>query len=1319
MPKYDIKRGATIIASVIAEGSQNVEAMGVNEVNMKFTLINPVVFQVGDWCQVYGNKYVVYRKPEYTKVNERQHEYDLYLVHEFYKLQDSILMGIDKNAILNEKVFYLTGNLQAFADLVLANANRNDTGWTLGTVDSTDAKTMQFDGENILASLNRIASEFETEFWVEGKVISFAKRLTNSGIQLGYGENKGLISITKGNKDANATIFTRLFVEGAERNLPSYTNYGFKRLQLPSANNGKVDNTSAIASFGVIEHYAKFDDIYPKHTGTITSVGDEFTFYDSALPFNINDQLLPGVTAYVAFQSGVLVGYNFDIASFDNATKKFVININEDEKAATLPNTTLKPAVGDTYIVFDIQMPQTHITAAENALLAKANELLAQGSDIDFNDAFSGNCDPLYFKRNSITPVLGQYARLFETNPAIDVTKRMSKISRDLQNPDKYEITFTDKIEVNTVVREYIKNIEETLVVNEALTRTITNRDAVRRAAQRIDVLRGDVFDPDGYFKDGNIRAQTLETIMATFGYNSGRFILEGAAFSLNVGGVANDYSFTSAKLIHFNYDVAGGYEWMVPALTSSFVDSNSGYYIYAKCSKTALTGTWVVNNSKLQVDNETGYYTLLIGRVYPVLNGKREIDLLYGVTNIVGNRIQTGIIQDLAGTNFWNLETGQMKISGQVTIGAGSNVYTKTETDSRVNSKITFWSSIPTTGQYKVNDLWKPASNILIDGVFFLAGKIYTCTATGVFFGQNWKVDETISFGATLPPTNTAKLNDAFIHEADGNAIYVFNGTSWDKKQDTAIAGAVATANAANTNATNAQNTANTANTNATNAQTTANSKSTHYTSKPSSYKAGDLMTPFASFTESSKTFKMGVLYFTETTSATFNKDHWNEKLIYTDNTKAQEALDMANTRGKTTIGLSFPSTPKVGDWHFETSGKKWWEWNGTNWVDSGMTGLNYLYQALGLSTEITGGLVLTNMMGVRNEYGNVTSYVNGLNGSNGVAFAAGVTDFGQVGESRVFSIKHNGDIVIQKSGSKKLEFIASTGALTISGTVNATAGSIGGFTIESDKLKSATPAWGTEALVLNKTANTFEFYSGYQTDDGTQYGNIIPDIKIQAVQGFKDILNSNPVGEIYCGGFYALPTRYSTVVGGNGISSNCSNISFKPDKSESGKESSASIAARIKVDADKIGDSIYGFYSRRISAAIAGVTDLTQGSNDSRTYGGYFNSLFTGTFHTGVKEISSSSTFYLAGEFITTIYCASGASGAWLMFPSINHEEGRVLIVRNSSGGSVYISRTSSENLYLGDNSSVTTTTIGNKRTQIWQRLGNAWRLLIDQAF
>ena len=122
----------------------------------------------------------------------------------------------------------------------------------------------------------------------------------------------------------------------------------------------------------------------------------------------------------------------------------------------------------------------------------------------------------------------------------------MSKISRDLQNPDKYEITFTDKIEVNTVVREYIKTIEETNVINETVERTIINRDAVRRAAQRIDILRDDVFDPDGYFDGTHLKPETIEAIMATFGYKSGNLTLEGVAFSLNVGGVANNFNITA-----------------------------------------------------------------------------------------------------------------------------------------------------------------------------------------------------------------------------------------------------------------------------------------------------------------------------------------------------------------------------------------------------------------------------------------------------------------------------------------------------------------------------------------------------------------------------------------------------------------------------------------------------------------------------------------------------------------------------------------------------------------------------------------------------
>ena len=259
-------------------------------------------------------------------------------------------------------------------------------------------------------------------------------------------------------------------------------------------------------------------------------------------------------------------------------------------------------------------------------------------------------------------------------------------------------------------------------------------------------------FFSDGYFDGTHLKPETIEAIMGTFGYKSGNLTLEGVAFSLNVGGVANNFNITAGKLIHFAYDIGGDYTWVMGSMTSSFADSASGYYIYAKISKTALTGTWVVNNSKLQVDNETGYYTLLIGRVYPVVSGKREIDLLYGVTNIVGNRIQTGIIQDLAGTNFWNLDTGEMRVSGQITVGAGSNVYTQAETDNKVNNKSKNYTTTPTN--YQTGDTWTLQSDTVVNGVQYKAGDLLTASAAGASYNQaHWTkqvrfVDDNLKIG-------------------------------------------------------------------------------------------------------------------------------------------------------------------------------------------------------------------------------------------------------------------------------------------------------------------------------------------------------------------------------------------------------------------------------------------------------------------------------------------------------------------------------------------------------------------------------------------
>lgn len=469
---YTIKRGSADLVKIKPTGWQIRQAMGVNQVEMNFTLLEPVLFQKGDWCNVYGDRYKVINSVPFKKYNNRRYEYTLKMVHESYSLQDTKLKAPDANSDLKILRFAYMGDAAAHLTLLLLNLNEKDPGWTIGVVDATIAKNIMYDGENLLQVLNRLASEFDTEYWIENKTIHLTKRTGSCGITLGYGRNKGLLNLTKSNKDDSATIFTRLFVEGGSSNLPTGYRNGAKALQMPAGvpyiqDDNLVELYGGENGGGIIEGFQAFDDIYPKRIGTISSVTDEYTFSDAGIDFDVNDQLLPSTTPKIIFQTGLLAGYQFEISSFNNSTKTFVINEIEEKSTdeGVLPTPTLKPAAGDQYIVIDIQMPSSYVANAELELQYAAQEYYLKGSDIEFNDKYQGDCDPLYFKRHAIEPILGYTARILESSPAIDVDKRMATIKRDLQNPWKYEIDFTDKIELSALARTYAENKRTTQLI--------------------------------------------------------------------------------------------------------------------------------------------------------------------------------------------------------------------------------------------------------------------------------------------------------------------------------------------------------------------------------------------------------------------------------------------------------------------------------------------------------------------------------------------------------------------------------------------------------------------------------------------------------------------------------------------------------------------------------------------------------------------------------------------------------------------------------------------------------------------------------------
>lgn len=206
-----------------------------------------------------------------------------------------------------------------------------------------------------------------------------------------------------------------------------------------------------VNKYGVIEATELFEDIYPHRTGTVTAVdiGNPFTFIDADIDFNVNLQLLPGLTAKVTFNTGQLSGYTFEISTFDNALKKFTLLKNKDERILDIPSTLLRPAIGDTYVLTDINMPTTYVQAAEQALLNAALALLDQISvpQLSYTMIF----DPVYLKSMLRTLSIGDLVWIIDDELLLQRKIRMISTIRNIVNEYQYQVDLSDTISPGTI----------------------------------------------------------------------------------------------------------------------------------------------------------------------------------------------------------------------------------------------------------------------------------------------------------------------------------------------------------------------------------------------------------------------------------------------------------------------------------------------------------------------------------------------------------------------------------------------------------------------------------------------------------------------------------------------------------------------------------------------------------------------------------------------------------------------------------------------------------------------------------------------------
>lgn len=663
--KYAIKRGNTVIVEVHAEGQVTERIMGEQLVDATFSLSTKVQFQLWDSIAVDGRTYYLHATPTEEKLSKRNFRYTLQFAGVKYFLANILCLFPDKDNALTLSEFSITGTATKMLDLIVQNANREQSGWSLGTVATSETKQVDFSGHSCLSALAKVAEAFDLEYWVDAnKTISLEERKQASGYTFQYGIHKGLKGITRLPVEG-ANIVTRVYAEGSEKNLPAdYRNYK-KRLQMPVPYLER--NT---AKYGVIEAVQRFDDIYPHRTGTVTAVNADnpLQFTDANMPFDLNavdDKgnttiLIDKVSAKVTFNTGQLAGYTFEIkeGGYDHSKKTFELLVNKDEKDLEVPSEALRPAVGDTYVITDIVMPQSYITAAEVALQAKAQEYLDKNSEQ--RNVYEVVADPIYFAEQNVNIVVGHTCLFKDADFGLNAHLRVLGTVKNLQNLREVQFELGETATVIHIVRAYFKAEKNTTSLRQYLK---YNTEMAKRSYSFAREIADNVFDNEGYFDAEKIKPLSIDTKLLTVGSRSQQFNLVDVLLTVEQNNTA--VRNTAGQIIHLTIE-DNPRTWNIPANLQTGIGAGF-HYVYVKAQRVGDNASILVSPERIMLEQDDNYWHFEAGYLGSVQNGFRRIKTNYGFTQVSPGEIVTGRMSSANGQHYIDLLQDRINIKGNV----------------------------------------------------------------------------------------------------------------------------------------------------------------------------------------------------------------------------------------------------------------------------------------------------------------------------------------------------------------------------------------------------------------------------------------------------------------------------------------------------------------------------------------------------------------------------------------------------------------------------------------------------------------------------
>lgn len=456
--------------------------------------------------------------------------------------------------------------------------------------------------------------------------------------------------------------------------------------------------------------------ICPKRVGTISSVVAVDTdkhFYDiidSSIPFSLdyNNYLIAGETMTVIFQSGMLAGREFEakyihepILNRDSeivkAGRRFEI-VPQDIDGQTMPSETFKPVAGNTYAVFHCALPDAYVrddaskSGASWDMFREAIRYMYEHEEQQFT--FKGELDGIWAKQDweniGSRIVLGGYIEFSDDRFQPDgVLVRIVGIKDYINNPHSPIIELSNQT-ITGGFSSALKELEnEEVTTDQKISSAVQfTKRRYRDALETISALKDAMLD----FSEG-INPVTVQTMAMLVGDESLQFRFVNSKVNPQPVNHAVTYdqatkvlSCESGILQHMTLGIdtlasshaASEYKfWDMSAFESAYLGDDlarNKYYLYAKVSKTAQTGVFVLSQTAIAMDSVTGYYHLLVGILNSEYEGARSFVSLYGFTEVLPGRITTDKIVSSEGTTFWDLLQNIVSWGGKLTFNAQGN---------------------------------------------------------------------------------------------------------------------------------------------------------------------------------------------------------------------------------------------------------------------------------------------------------------------------------------------------------------------------------------------------------------------------------------------------------------------------------------------------------------------------------------------------------------------------------------------------------------------------------------------------------------------